>query len=150
MVFPSETTLRRATAADLAAIRALVLRAFLDPTQLRWQQFWVLTHGEEIIACGQLRQFGAVQELGSVVVASSWRRQGIGTAMVRHLVSQATQPLYLDCLGGQLREFYAKLGFRVMMRSQIPPDLRVRYGLLGILKRLGVPIFFMQYLGRSV
>ncbi|MFP3435630.1 GNAT family N-acetyltransferase, partial [Paraburkholderia sp. SIMBA_061] len=79
--------------------RKLVLSARLDPTQLRWEQFWVIECQGEVIACGQLRNFGDDQELGSLVVAKPWRDRALGTALTQHLIAQATQPLYLECLG---------------------------------------------------
>ncbi|MBO9998685.1 MAG: GNAT family N-acetyltransferase [Cyanobacteria bacterium SID2] len=146
MMFPPESTLRRATVEDLPGIRGLVFRAFLDPTQLRWQQFWVLEIDRRIIACGQLREFDGVQELGSLVVARDWRHRGIGTAMAKHLIEQATRSLYVDCLGKRLCLFYQRLGFVEMTDDDIPPQLHLRYGILGILKKVfRLPLFFMAY-----
>jgi amino-acid N-acetyltransferase len=57
--------LRKAIPQDIWAIRWLVLAAFLDPTQLKVKQFWVIELDRKIIACGQLRTFAQAQELGS-------------------------------------------------------------------------------------
>ncbi|MDC0831528.1 GNAT family N-acetyltransferase [Geitlerinema sp. CS-897] len=146
MAFPPASNLRRATPEDLPTVRGLVLRSLLDPTQLRWSQFWVLEHQNDIIACGQLREFDGVQELGSLVVSRRWRQRGIGTAMAQHLIEEATKPLYLDCLGTQLRGFYETLGFVELNLSEIPPQLQTRYGVLGLLKTVvRLPLFFMEY-----
>jgi len=96
---PIGCTLRPAHARDSWAIRKLVLTAMLDPTQLRWSQFWVVECNEHLVACGQLRSFADAQELGSLVVLSPWRDQGLGMCLTQHLIQQATQPLYLECLG---------------------------------------------------
>ncbi len=77
--------LRQATTQDIWGIRRLVLGAFLDPTQLKAEQFWVIELKGKIIACGQLRNFGEGQELGSVVVARRWRNQGLGSYLTERL-----------------------------------------------------------------
>ena len=140
--------LRRAEARDRAAIFKLVLGAFLDPTQLRWQQFWLVTHKEQVIACGQLRQFDGAQELGSVVVASGWRGQGLGTLMTTHLIQQATAPLYLECVGQPLARFYQRLGFGVADWSTVPPGIKGKFRLSHwAATRLRLPIFVLGYGG---
>ncbi len=100
---PSGCVLRKATSSDRWPIRLLVFSAKLDPTQLNWQQFWVIecdAYGGQslrhLVACGQLRNFSGAQELGSLVVAPSWRGRGLGTLLTQHLINTATQPLYLE------------------------------------------------------
>lgn len=143
---PKNCYLRRAHAGDLASILKLVLFAKLDPTQIRWQQFWVIEHQNQIIACGQLRNFGNAQELGSVVVDPQWRQCGLGTYLCQHLIQQATQPLYLECLGSQLAKFYKNLGFLPVAWWELPPSLKAKFG-LSVLGRqlLGIPVEIMKY-----
>jgi amino-acid N-acetyltransferase len=133
---PPGCQMRPAQARDRGSLRRLVLGARLDPTQLRWQQFWVVERQGEIIACGQLRTFGDCQELGSLVVRSPWRRQGLGTALTQHLIQQATQPLYLECLGTGLASFYQRLGFVPVGLDELPPALRRKFGWSGAIARL--------------
>lgn len=81
--------LRKATSGDQWSIRLLVFSAKLDPTQLNWQQFWVVECNRNLVACGQLRNFSGAQELGSLVVASPWRGRGLGTLLTQHLINTA-------------------------------------------------------------
>ena len=60
---PLGCILRPASVSDIWAIRKLVLSAKLDPTQLRWSQFWVIECEQRLVACGQLRCFSEAQEL---------------------------------------------------------------------------------------
>lgn len=137
---------RPATAQDIWTIRRLVLSAFLDPTQLRWSQFWVIEHRGKVIACGQLRQFKQAQELGSIVVAPNWRGQRLGTYLTKLLIQQATQPLYLECLGSQLATFYQRFGFEPITWHQLPPSLQGKFGLSTLGKHLlRLPLFIMVY-----
>ncbi|MEO1124809.1 MAG: GNAT family N-acetyltransferase [Cyanobacteria bacterium J06639_16] len=143
---PPNCQLRRAAASDRAAIFKLVLGAFLDPTQLRWQQFWLITHEDQAIACGQLRQFEGAQELGSVVVASDWRGKGLGTLMTGHLIGQATAPLYLECVGRGLAEFYRRLGFEAADWAAMPSGIKGKFRLSHwAATMLRVPIFVLRY-----
>ncbi|NET30736.1 MAG: GNAT family N-acetyltransferase [Cyanothece sp. SIO1E1] len=148
---PPDCDLRPAAETDMWAIRRLVLSAKLDPTQLRWPQFWVVTAAGKLIACGQLRNFRHAQELGSLVVISDWRGQGIGTYLTQHLIAQATQPLYLECLGHQLAQFYHRFGFMPVTWQQLPPALKRKFGLSHLaITWLHLPIVIMEYQGNKI
>lgn len=137
---------RPATAQDTWNIRKLVLSALLDPTQLRWSQFWVIEHQGALIACGQLRQFPETQELGSLVVSTAWRGQGIGSFLTQWLIDQATLPLYLECLGNKLAEFYTQFNFETVAWSDLPDSLQRKFALSDLGKRLmRLPVHFMYY-----
>ncbi|UIE36350.1 GNAT family N-acetyltransferase [Leptodesmis sichuanensis] len=125
---PSGCILRPATQADIWPIRWLVLSVPLDPTQLRWQQFWVIEFEKKMIACGQLRSFEEAQELGSLVVAKGWRDRGVGSILARHLIQEATQPLYLECLGQRLAAYYRRFGFEPVDWEKLPRSLQRKFG----------------------
>lgn len=145
-LLPKDCQLRPATATDIGSIRRLVWSARLDPTQIRWSQFWVIEQNQAIIACGQLRVFAGAQELGSLVVKSTHRGQGLGTVLAQHLIQLASQPLYLECLGQQLCQYYQRLGFQVVDWQALPRSLKRKFGLSRIAKLLlRVPVEFMHY-----
>lgn len=147
-MLPHQCHLRPATAEDLGAIRRLVFSAKLDPTQLRWQQFWVVEHHLEagepsLIACGQLRSFHTAQELGSLVVQLNWRGQGIGCHLTQVLIDQATQPLYLECLGRALPGFYSPFGFQPVAWKALPKSLQLKFAPAMLGRKLGLPLQVM-------
>ncbi len=145
---PPNCWLRRATAKDLWSIRKLVLGAKLDPTQLRWQQFWLIESDGIIVACGQLRNFAEAQELGSLVVVSPWRRRGLGTYLTKHLIAQAKQPLYLECLGRALEKFYTRFGFVPVTWQELPKSIQLKFILSHLARKwLKVPVTIMHYQG---
>jgi amino-acid N-acetyltransferase len=146
---PPGCALRPATADDLPAIRALVREARLDPTQLRWPQFRVVACGGQVVACGQLRRFPGAQELGSLVVAGEWRGQGLAGALIRQLIAEATQPLYLECRA-PLTALYRRFGFALVSWRTVPGPLRLKFGLAHALSRLSRrPVAAMAYRGRT-
>lgn len=143
---PDGCILRPARQEDAWTIRRLILGAMLDPTQLRWQQFWVIECGGKVIACAQLRSFPEAQELGSLVVAKEWRNRGLGTLLSQHLIQQANQPLYLECLGDRLANFYQRLGFVPTAWQDLPQALQRKFGtsrlLAGLLR---LPLRVLHY-----
>ncbi|MBO3457456.1 GNAT family N-acetyltransferase [Aetokthonos hydrillicola Thurmond2011] len=149
-LLPLGCIVRRATSEDAWSIRLLVFSAKLDPTQLRWQQFWVIECEGKLVACGQLRSFSDAQELGSLVVAPSWRNRGLGIFLTQHLIRQATQPLYLECLGQQLAKFYTRFGFVPISIEDVPPSLKRKFGFSNLGKKLlAIPVVFMEYRSNS-
>ena len=146
-LLPPECVLRPASASDIWAIRRLVLSAKLDPTQVRWSQFWLIECEERIVACGQLRSFPGAQELGSLVVAPAWRDRGLGSYLVEHLIQEATQPLYLECLGSRLAKFYIRLGFVPVSLQELPQPLKWKFGLSQLASKLFplICVTIMQY-----
>ncbi len=143
---PEGCILRPATPQDLRSIRRLVWQARLDPTQLRWQQFWIIEQQGNIIACGQLRHHGKVQELGSLVVTPTQRQQGLGTQLVQHLIQQSTQPLYLECLGKDLEQYYRRFGFMSIPWNLLPSQLKLKFGISQLGRViLRIPVIFMMF-----
>lgn len=143
---PSECVLRPARPEDIWSIRRLVLSAMLDPTQLRWSQFWLIECEDTVVACGQLRNFPDAQELGSLVIASAWRGKGFGKYLTQYLIQQSTQPLYLECLGRRLAAFYSNLGFIPANWQDLPPALKRKFGLSTLATRIfRIPLFIMKY-----
>lgn len=145
---PTGCILRQAKDEDAWSVRWMVLSAKLDPTQLRFSQFWVIECEGQLVACGQLRNFSGAQELGSLVVAPAWRNRGLGTFLSQHLIQQATQPLYLECLGLRLAQFYLRSGFVPISFPELPQSLKRKFGISQLGKRLlRVPVVFMKYQG---
>ena len=145
-VLPDGCAIRQATPSDIWSIRFLVLRAKLDPTQIRWQQFWVIECSGDIVACGQLREYSGVKELGSLVVVPAWRRHGLGSILTRHLIASCDQPLYLECLGQRLANFYSHFGFSPVTWEELPRSLQSKFRISQLAKTLRiVPVVFMHY-----
>ncbi len=146
-ILPIGCILRRACAQDIWAIRKLVLSAKLDPTQVRWSQFWVIECEGSVVACGQLRSFAQAQELGSLVVESAWRGRGLGSFLVKHLIQEATEPLYLECLGSRLATFYTRFGFVPIAWQELPQSLKWKFGMSQVASKLlpMISVAIMQY-----
>jgi amino-acid N-acetyltransferase len=144
---PDNCLVRPAQPTDRWTIRKMVFGARLDPTQIRWHQFWVIECAGEVVACAQLRSYADAQELGSLVVNSDWRNRGLGTYLTLHLIQQAEKPLYLECLGDPLVQFYQRLGFSRVTWQALPKSLKRKFGVTQAIATLfRLPIALMQYL----
>jgi ribosomal protein S18 acetylase RimI-like enzyme len=84
----------------------------------------------QAIASGQLALHCGNGEIGSLIVAPSQRRKGIGTALVRALIAQARQrdvrtlEISADVESPWIRAWYERLGF-TYQREHVFPDERV-------------------------
>jgi amino-acid N-acetyltransferase len=94
-----------------------------------------------------LRSFSGAQELGSLVVALAWRDRGLGSFLAEHLIQEATQPLYLECLGNRLARFYTRLGFVAIAWQDLPKSLKWKFGISQLASRLlpMLSVNIMQY-----
>lgn len=143
---PHDYILRKAKPIDLWLIAFLILKAKLDPTQLNWQKFWIIEYYGRLVAFGQLRNFHLAQEIGSLYVVPDFRNQGLGTILIKHLVAQANQPLYLKCSKEELKVFYSKRGFKTVGFEDLPRPLKFKFYIFNVRKKLlHTSLTFMKY-----
>lgn len=133
-----EITLRPAAEADAPAIRELIHRVGINPTGLDWRHFVLaVDSGGRMLGCGQLKPHGpGVIELASLAVLPEYERQGIGGALIKHLMAAGPRPLYLMCRSG-LGPLYEKHGFRGLARDELPRYFRRMAELAGLAAALG-------------
>lgn len=121
----AEVTLRRATRADDAAIKALIRSARINPMDLDWRRFLLaVTRDGEMVACGQVKPHAdGTLELASIAVRPAWRGQGIARLVIERLLAESPRPLYLTC-ASSLGPLYEKFGFRVLSENEMTPYFR--------------------------
>jgi N-acetylglutamate synthase-like GNAT family acetyltransferase len=130
-------TLRRARADDQPIIRAMVRRAGLNPINVRWPNFWVAEAAMDaqqlIVGVAQLRPHAnGIRELASLAVAPEWQHRGIGAQLTRQLLDGQRGPIYLFCQSG-LAGYYARFGFHLVTRRELPAPLARMHRLVGVL-----------------
>jgi len=117
--------IRRATADDQDTIRRMIKDAELDPTALHWSQFMLAeTASGEVVGAGQIRPQG--RELGSIVVLPAWRSQGIASQIIKALLANETDVVYLEC-EKHMTGYYGRFGFVEMMWWRAPFPLNVKH-----------------------
>ncbi len=116
---------RTAIEADEPVIRNIVRRARLHPFNLHWRNFVIALDGDTIVGVGQIKEHGdGTRELASMAILPSYQNQGIGSEIIRQLISGEAGTLYLMC--PDFREsFYIRFDFQTITISEIPGSLRV-------------------------
>lgn len=130
--------LRPARAGDTPLIKQYIRQARLNPQGLDWQRFTIaIDPAGQTIGCIQLKPHkGGSQELASLVVERSWRKQRVATLLIEHVKAKAGRPLWLMC-GSHLIPFYQKFDFvEVNKLTQMPPYFRRMRRLFGLFVRL--------------
>jgi len=118
--------IRPATEADQPAISAMVRAAGINPLSLQWPRFRVVEDVGRVIGVAQIKIHGdASRELASLAVAPDRQGQGIGGALIHHLLAQpeGQPPLFLMCRN-ELEGYYTRFGFRRVERGEMPPYFR--------------------------
>ncbi len=117
----ADFSLRAATADDFPGIRRLIHEVGINPMSLDWRRFVIAVDGNDrMLGCGQLKPHGKdIIELASIAVQSDHRNQGIGRAIIEHLLARAPRPVYLICRA-PLGAFYERWGFHSLALQEMP------------------------------
>ncbi len=104
--------LRPAVREDAPGIRKLIYASRLNPLGLHWRRFVIAEDVRGgLIGCAQIKAHrDGSPELASLAVRRDRREEGIGGALVEHLLQIAPAPLWLTCRSG-LVPFYERFGF---------------------------------------
>jgi N-acetylglutamate synthase-like GNAT family acetyltransferase len=121
----TDLTFRAATMEDAPAIKSLIRSARINPMDLDWRRFLIVTSPEEtLLACGQVKPHSdGTLELASIAVHPEWRGRGLARAVIARLLVDSPRPLYLTCRSG-LGALYAKFGFRALRAEELTPYFR--------------------------
>ena len=116
--------IRPADANDQYAITAIVRAARIYPRDLDWQRFLLAQWGQDIVGVGQVKPHeDGSREVASIAVVPEWQGHGVGSALIRALLSRETGPLHLMC-NVDREHYYERFGFRRLERSAMPPYFR--------------------------
>jgi N-acetylglutamate synthase-like GNAT family acetyltransferase len=143
-------TLRPAAAGDAAAIRSLIHTVGINPTSLDWRRFVIaMNESGEMLGCGQVKPHGdGTHELASIAVWPRFQSQGVGRAIIQHLLAGVQPPLYLTCRAA-LRPYYERFGFYSLNETQMPPYFRRLWRIARMLTRLIPRMGSMQVMRRD-
>lgn len=135
--------IRPAVEADAATIKRMVSDERLDPTGLKWQNFLVAEDGGQIVGIGQIRRYGGIEELGSLVVLPASRGQGIGGQLIGALEVRAGRPLYLFTRDLK-QSYYERFGYRRISFADAPTPLRLKFLIPSVFRIFGLRIIMMR------
>jgi amino-acid N-acetyltransferase len=122
-----EITIAAASAADVAAIKALLEQSALpvDGIDDHWKTFIVARDGAQIVGCGGSEAYQFAALIRSVAVAPEYRSHGLGRRIVRQLIdrlaSRGLREFYL--LTTTAEGYFRKRGFKTIDRDEVHPQL---------------------------
>lgn len=130
--------LRPARAADMPAVRRMVISEAMNPLFLAEAHFVVAAESTSgsVLGAGQLRPVGrGAHELASLVVRPDSRRLGIGGAIVESILEARPpgEPVFLLTMGGE--RFYERFGFESAAADEVPPTMRAELAAGNVLGR---------------
>jgi len=111
--------IRPALQRDRRAVAAIVKKYRLTPG-FDQKEFRVAVHRGRVVACARLRFLGDSYELASLGVKESYRKRGVGTAMVRACIEAADGQVF--CLT-DIPAFVERLGFCKVPPEKLPGEL---------------------------
>ncbi len=123
----SEITITPATAADLAAIKALLEASELPTAGVdeHWKTFILARDDGKIVGVGGAEAYQFAALIRSVAIVPEYRSQGIGRRIVRQLLdrlaSRGVREFYL--LTTTAEEYFRKRGFKTIDRDEVHPQL---------------------------
>jgi N-acetylglutamate synthase-like GNAT family acetyltransferase len=133
----SEYSLRPAREEDFSAIRELIHQVGINPMGLHWERFILAVDSEgAMIGCGQIKVHGdGSRELASIAVIDTWRKQGVASRIIRHLMADESGRLFLTCRS-VLGPFYQRFGFRQAAPAELTPYFRRLNRVVSLMRRL--------------
>lgn len=82
----------------------------LDDRALQAKEFLVLAKNDALFAFGRLRHHSSCDELCSLGVIEEARHVGLASKLIKALIAEAKQPLYLVSI---IPSFFESLGFEI-------------------------------------
>jgi amino-acid N-acetyltransferase len=89
------------------------------------RDFIVAEDNGRVVGCGALHLYGVhLAEVRSIAVLPAYRGRGVGDLVVRRLLKVAARHQVSGvCLFTRIPEFFARLGFSIVQREDIPDKL---------------------------
>ncbi len=117
-------TLRKPTDKEFEQICLLITEFELDNRDLKKEQFIVAIHNSELVGFGRLREHTDCLEICSLGVATSFRRQGIGRAIVAKLIEKIPKNIYLVSI---IPDFFIPFGFHKVEIFPVSIQNKIEY-----------------------
>ena len=116
--------LRKPTDKEFKQIGSFITEFELDNRDLKIEQFIVALRDSQLIGFGRLREHIDCLELCSLGVVKSYRRQGIGKAIVTKLIENFSKNIYLVCI---IPDFFIPFGFQKAETFPISIQNKIEY-----------------------
>jgi GNAT superfamily N-acetyltransferase len=78
---------------------------------------WIIERNKSLVGFIKFSNSNSKTCIVQVFVSPKYRRKGLGSALIKHLVENTNKPIYVDCFPG-LVSYYARFGF---IQTGTPP-----------------------------
>lgn len=129
-----------ASQADFPVIERLAKSFDLDWEDVDYVQFITAKRGPEIVGFGRLRIYESCAEIATVGVVHPERNKGIGTAIVKELIRQGPEEVYVTCV---IPRFFSRIGFQTA--KQYPAVLQKKIDFCKLYDFSDEQIFVMKH-----
>jgi N-acetylglutamate synthase-like GNAT family acetyltransferase len=117
------------TPEDFDLVKKYIAEFCLDDNDLHVHQFLVAKLDKSIIGFGRLRNYSGSSELCSLGVIENYRRQGVGSALSKALITKNTSSLYTVTI---IPGFFERLGFRTVTEFPYEITIKLNYCLTAL------------------
>jgi N-acetylglutamate synthase-like GNAT family acetyltransferase len=118
---------RQAEENDMSSIVNLLTKERGDQTNFDLHTFQVAVIDNKMAGCIRIKELKDCLELASLVVKSDYRNLGIGSTLVRQvLTNKKRRPIYLLCFKDK-EHFYNTNGFYLISIESLPETLKNEY-----------------------
>lgn len=101
----------------ISLLSGIILSLLTNSNRFNSSDLWLIKCHGQLVAWGRLSRDINGSNIDVLFVVKTWRRRGLGSALVKRLIQESTPPLSLGCRS-KLVPFYKRLGF-VPSRSNI-------------------------------
>ncbi len=109
--------IKKATDLDIQEIQPYLNKFRLDNHDIQTKSFYIASVDKVLAAFGRVKIYGSVNEICSVGVLKEYRNNGIGKAIVKHLINASlTNELWVVT---KIPEYFEQFGFKIEIN---PPD----------------------------
>lgn len=116
--------IRPATEADQPVINDIIREADINRMSLNWQRFIVAEVDGQVLSTGQIKiHKDGSRELASIATRPAYQGRGLASKIIRALLAQETEKLYLTCVDSN-EPFYQRFGFKRIYLREMPPYFR--------------------------
>lgn len=130
-----------ASQVDFPEIEKLAKTFDLDCEDSSPEQFITVKKQNKIIGFGRLRKYNSLCcEIATVGVIEPERNKGVGTTIVKELIRQGPEEIYVTCV---IPYFFSRIGFCIV--KQYPAELQRKIDFCKLYHFTEEQIFVMKY-----
>ncbi len=97
--------------AEIQLVKKHIAEFKLDDTDLRKEQFIVVSNENGLVGFGRLRKYEGITELCTLGIIPAMQKRSLGKELVTELLSKAEKPVYVVCV---IPDFFEKCGFKLV------------------------------------